>query len=85
LASVRGKTIAEEQLDLPVEPTKEVSQENAFSYDGKTIDEVVASIERRMIETALRKAGGNKQKAAQALGLSRQGLLKKIKRLAITG
>ena len=85
MASVRGKTIAEEQLDLPVEPTKEVSQENALFYNGKTIDEVVASIERRMIETALRKAGGNKQKAAQALGLSRQGLLKKIKRLAITG
>jgi Nif-specific regulatory protein len=85
VASVRGKTIAEEQLDLPVEPTKEVSQENALFYNGKTIDEVVASIERRMIEIALRKAGGNKQKAAQALGLSRQGLLKKIKRLAITG
>lgn len=83
VASVRGKTIAEDQLDLPVEPAKEVTQENTLSYDGKTIDEVVVAIERRMIEEALVKSGGNKQKAAQALGLSRQGLIKKIKRLAI--
>jgi transcriptional regulator with PAS, ATPase and Fis domain len=40
-------------------------------------------IERRMVEEALKKFHGNKQKAAQALGLSRQGLLKKIKRLSI--
>jgi transcriptional regulator with PAS, ATPase and Fis domain len=36
-----------------------------------------------MIEDALRKSGGNKQKAAQALGLSRPGLFKKMKRLGI--
>ena len=42
------------------------------------------AIEQRMIEEALLKSGGNKAKAAEALGLSRQGLLKKIKRLAIT-
>jgi two-component system NtrC family response regulator len=41
------------------------------------------SLERRMIEEALRESGGNKQKAAQALGLSRQGLIKKLKRLSI--
>jgi DNA-binding NtrC family response regulator len=36
-----------------------------------------------MIEDALRETAGNKQKAAQALGLSRQGLIKKLKRLGI--
>src|SRR5215813_11252867 len=36
-----------------------------------------------MIEEALRQTGGNKQKAAQVLGLSRQGLIKKLKRLGI--
>ena len=36
-----------------------------------------------MIEEALRKPGGNKQKAAQVLGLSRQGLIKKLKRLGM--
>jgi DNA-binding NtrC family response regulator len=83
VASVRGKVIADDQLDLSVGAPREIGQENAISYDGKKIDEVVGTIERRMIEQALAKAGGNKAKAAQALGLSRQGLLKKIKRLAI--
>jgi len=36
-----------------------------------------------MSEDALRKAAGNKPKAAQALGLSREGLIKKLKRLGI--
>jgi Nif-specific regulatory protein len=84
VASVRGKTIGEEQLDLPVEAAKPIGQENAGHYKGKTIGEVVEAIEQRMIEEALLKAGGNKARAAEALGLSRQGLLKKIKRLAIT-
>ncbi|HEV8720381.1 MAG TPA: helix-turn-helix domain-containing protein [Candidatus Binatia bacterium] len=33
----------------------------------------------------MKKYRGNKQKASQELGLSRQGLVKKLKRLAITG
>jgi two-component system, NtrC family, response regulator HupR/HoxA len=85
VASVRGKAIAEQQLDLPGDPVEIVSQEKTLSYDGKTIDEVVDAIERRMIEGALKKYRWNKQKAAQELGLSRQGLVKKLKRLAITG
>jgi len=32
-----------------------------------------------MVENALREVGGNKQKAAQVLGLSRQGLTNKLK------
>jgi DNA-binding NtrC family response regulator len=36
-----------------------------------------------MIQDALHKTAGNKQKAAQTLGLSRQGLIKKLKRLGI--
>jgi len=84
VVSVRGKTIGAEQLDLAVETQKMTAQENPTHYKGKTIGEVVEAIEQRMIQEALLKAGGNKAKAAEALGLSRQGLLKKIKRLAIT-
>lgn len=84
VASVRGKTIGAEQLDLPIETEKPIAPENTGHYKGKTIGEVVEAIEQRMIEEALLKAGGNKARAAEALGLSRQGLLKKIKRLAIT-
>ena len=74
VASVRGLTISDEQLDLPREPVEPVSQDKENSYDGKTIDEVIEAIERRMIEDALKKHHWNKQKAAQELGLSRQGL-----------
>ena len=38
-------------------------------------------LERRLIEEALRNSGGNKQKAAQVLGLSRPGLIKELKQL----
>jgi len=43
----------------------------------------VEALERRMIENALHETAGNKQKAAQVLGLSRQGLIKKLKRLGM--
>ena len=52
--------------------------------DGKTINEVIEQTERRMIHEALSKVAGNKQRAARLLGLSRQGLLKKLKRFGIT-
>ena len=67
------------------EPVETDSQEKALSFDGKTIDEVVEDIERRMVEDALKKYHWNKQKAAQELGLSRQGLGKKMRRLGIKG
>jgi DNA-binding NtrC family response regulator len=34
-----------------------------------------------MIQDALKQSGGNKLRAAQILGLSRQGFLKKLKKL----
>jgi two-component system response regulator HydG len=39
--------------------------------------------ERRFIEVALARAGGNRSRAARSLGLSRQGLLKTMVRLGI--
>ncbi len=49
------------------------------------LGEARAQFERRCIEVALARAGGNRSKAAAQLGLSRQGLLKMIARLGITG
>ena len=40
--------------------------------------------ERRFVEVALAQAGGNRARAARALGLSRQGLLKLLERLQVT-
>ncbi len=41
--------------------------------------------ERRFVEVALARAGGNRARAARALGLSRQGLLKLMARLGVDG
>jgi DNA-binding NtrC family response regulator len=43
-----------------------------------------AQFERRAIESALARAGGNRTRAARELGLSRQGLLKMMARLGLT-
>ncbi|MGB7946811.1 MAG: sigma-54-dependent Fis family transcriptional regulator [Candidatus Binatia bacterium] len=90
VASVRGKSITPDQLDSSIknlsapiqslEPKEEPALKLATS---RTLPDAVEALERRLIEEALRNSGNNKQRAAQALGLSRQGLIKKLKRLAI--
>jgi Nif-specific regulatory protein len=97
-ASVRGKAIAEEHIDQSIralgrtlagptvpnaiqKPSMETAPETTRPL--KSLPDAVEALERRMIAEALRDSGGNKQKAAQALGLSRQGLIKKLKRLGM--
>jgi len=48
-----------------------------------TIQEATARVERKMVEDALRRTGGNRSRAARILGLPRQGLLNKIVRYEI--
>jgi Nif-specific regulatory protein len=98
VASVRGKTISEEHIDRSIRSSEKAlasstipstlktpQTENApeTSRSLKSLPDAVEALERRMIAEALRESGGNKQRAAQALGLSRQGLIKKLKRLGI--
>jgi Nif-specific regulatory protein len=98
VASVRGKTISEEHIDTsirtpgktPASSTltsgpKTPAMENApeTPRSPKSLPDAVEALERRLITEALRDTAGNKQKAAQVLGLSRQGLIKKLKRLGI--
>jgi transcriptional regulator with PAS, ATPase and Fis domain len=58
-------------------------------YDGPsgavlaTIQEATARMEHKMVKDALRKTGGNRSQAARLLGLTRQGLLNKIRRYGI--
>ena len=90
IATVRARMITEEHLDTAIrsgESAAPVAQEMTVPAPpapaAQTLSATVEAVERRMIEDAMRKSGGNKQKAAQALGLSRQGLIKKLKRLGI--
>jgi len=47
---------------------------------GSGLPGAVQALERRMIESALDEYSGNRTRAARALGITRQGLLKKLKR-----
>ncbi len=51
---------------------------------GAPLKDVVAEVEARLIREALRANQNNQVKAAKALGLSRQGLIKKMKRHKIS-
>jgi nitrogen regulation protein NR(I) len=62
-------------------PTQQGSQEIGAS--GIDLNEMVQSMERRMILQALEKAGGVKATAAQLLGLNRTTLLEKMKKMGI--
>jgi DNA-binding NtrC family response regulator len=44
------------------------------------LPEAIEALERRMLESALAATGGNQLRAARALGISRQGLIQKLKR-----
>ena len=93
IASVRSKTITEEHLDasirnsesfdVPKPAAQEAKPSTPVAPTAQTLGDAVEALERRMIDDALRQCHGNKQKAAQVLGLSRQGLIKKLKRLGL--
>ena len=51
----------------------------------QSLKKAVAEMEQRMIGEALRETRNNQQQAARLLGLSRQGLINKMKRYSITG
>src|SRR5690606_23916937 len=48
------------------------------------LDPAVQQLEIRLITQAMQQTGGNKTRAASLLGLSRQGLLKKLQRYKLT-
>jgi DNA-binding NtrC family response regulator len=90
VASVRGKSITEDHLDDSIRNQRAPVQscppqeKPAKLPTSQSLPDAVERLERRLIEEALQNSGGNKQKAAQALGLSRQGLIKKLKRLGVS-
>jgi len=83
IVSVRRKTIGEEDLSDRI---RNASKEKSFSFvrRGGSLKENVERLEIQMISEALRRFQGNQVRAAKGLGLSRQGLIKKVKRYGIS-
>ena len=84
-ACARGNAIGEEDLlddtpPAPVEPAR-----TGAKSDGKpvTLKQAIEELERRMVREAIEETHGNQQQAARRLGLSRQGLINKMKRYGI--
>jgi DNA-binding NtrC family response regulator len=46
----------------------------------KTLDEILAEVERRVLTEGLRKTRWNKTQLAKLLGISRKGLIAKVQR-----
>jgi len=81
--------IGEEDLEgLPGAPSASLSvtaTAPAAPPPAASLKDAVEDLERRMIQQALSETRNNQQQAARLLGLSRQGLINKMKRYATTG
>lgn len=82
VVSVRTNKITREHLHESIRGSGGEPKPVAVSTE-KSLHAAVEALERRMIAEALAACQGNQQKTAQYLGLSRQGLIKKIKRYGI--
>lgn len=82
VATVRRKSIIEEDLSEAIRGNS--GGDLSLKPDAAlALKATVSELEKRMILEALQRSGHNQQQAAKALGLSRQGLIKKMKRYGI--
>ena len=83
-ACAQGSTITEEDLfddDLVAGPAP---PQPPPGVKPQSLKKAIADLERQMIQEALTSTRNNQQQTARLLGLSRQGLINKLKRYAIT-
>jgi Nif-specific regulatory protein len=79
VACVRGRVIAEDDLSEGfVQVPEGVS--GPGPRKAASLKDAIEDLERQLIAEALRSTGNNQQQAAKALGLSRQGLVNKVRR-----
>ena len=81
-ATVRRPTISEQDLDRTILVAKR-PLEHKIGTTGTSFHQAVADFEQNMIREALQECQHNQVKTAKFLGLSRQGLIKKMKRYGI--
>jgi transcriptional regulator with GAF, ATPase, and Fis domain len=78
-----GQAIDSTLLSKQVVSGAEPLAEEEFLGDSLRLDSRVEQLEARLIREALTRAGGNRSQAAKLLGISRNGLAIKMKRLGI--
>jgi two-component system response regulator AtoC len=78
----RRKIVTEEDLPEAIRNGGRRETPTRFLPLG-SLKETVAVLEKRLISEALQARRYNQQQTARALGLSRQGLIKKMKRYGI--
>ena len=71
--------ISGEQCSKDLLASPEANSETAFSLQ-ETLPKQVRELEIKLIQKALQESGGNRSQAARLLGITRQGLHKKMKR-----
>lgn len=76
---VRGTTIQEEALEEGIRCPAQMTG-STIDLQGRSLHQAVAELEQRMIRETLLACRFNQVQTAKRLGLSRQGLIKKIKR-----
>jgi transcriptional regulator with GAF, ATPase, and Fis domain len=85
IAIETAQLIGELRQEIPGIPAAVVGQPPTKAAPAKSLKKAVEELERRMIVDALEGTRNNQQQASRLLGLSRQGLINKIKRYAIAG
>jgi transcriptional regulator with PAS, ATPase and Fis domain len=76
-----GKLITPEVLSEPVRSI--AAPINSEQQIGKTLREIVAQVEAQVIRRTLANNGGRRARSARDLGITREGLYKKMKRLGV--
>lgn len=82
-AVVLCKTHRVTRADLPAKLVAAASASPAATYCPQTLREALEEPEKRILETALRANGWNRQTTAEQLGINRTTLYKKMKRFGL--
>jgi len=85
LILAEGELISAGQFGIVPRPSRGEAHPMTTSADSERQTEApaLADVEKQMIVEALRRANGNKSRAAAALGLSRTQLLRRVRRFGL--
>jgi DNA-binding NtrC family response regulator len=80
----RGSLITPDELSPEIQCAKaEPKRFSRLPLTGLSLKAAVAELEQRMLQEALKACGFNQTQASKRLGLSRQGLIKKLKHYGV--